>query len=223
MADAPLEERVAACERANSRLRKVIIVQAVLWPLAAFLLIGGSAMANRQHSQALSLTVKEVAVVDASGVVRARLGGDLPDARYPDGHVSKRGSKAAGLLIYDEQGIERGGYVTQDTGSNAMLTLDSKSHQAALFVAGPDPEQASALQLWRPGSAIELRSDPAGSRLSVSDASGVVLQQPILSAMPHDDCAGYREVTDREKGMHFCRARFGETLCHKCLDGALTQ
>jgi hypothetical protein len=37
--------------------------------------------------------------------------------------------------------------VTEDKGSDAMLTLDSRFHQAALCVAGPGKDQASALQL----------------------------------------------------------------------------
>ena len=51
-------------------------------------------------------------VVDGKDVIRARLGGDLPDAVMAGRRVSKRGSKAAGVMLYNEEDIERGGYVT---------------------------------------------------------------------------------------------------------------
>ncbi len=212
----PLEIRIARCERANTRLRNIVVAQALLWPLLAVLLGAGVAMAGRPGPAVLK--VREVAVVDAAGVVRARLGGELPDAHYPDGRISKRGP-TAGLLIYDEQGIERGGYVTQGPESNAMLTLDSKQRQAALFVVGPDQAQVSSLRLWRPGASIELRSDEAGARLSVNDASGVVLQQPTLSTLPPAICTRFAKLERERPGERICSTRFGETACRRCTSG----
>lgn len=213
-----LEERVRLCEEENTRLRKRLTVQNRVW-LAALLLVGaGGAIASGSLKQAIfdSVRAKEVVVVDANGTVRARLGGDLPDAVMGNGHVSKRGSKAGGLMIYDEQGIERGGYITQDTGSNAMLTLDSKYHQSALFVAGPEEVQASALQLWTKGSSIELRSDDSGSRLSIADQHGVKFQQPEVALSP-ERCADFRETEQQYPGKRYCQARYTESACNVCL------
>src|ERR1051326_2543154 len=69
------------------------------------------------------LTVSEVDIVDAKGVIRARLGADLPDAVI-DGKTIKRGGNPAGLMLYDDSGQERGGYVTSPNGYIA-LTMDS--------------------------------------------------------------------------------------------------
>ncbi|MGZ3360173.1 MAG: hypothetical protein ACXU84_12645 [Xanthobacteraceae bacterium] len=212
-----LEERVQACEQENARLRKQLSRQNSLWMTALLLVAGGGAIASGSVKQAISDSIKarEIVVVDANGTVRARLGGDLPDAIMANGRVAKRGSKAAGLMIYDEQGIERGGYVTQDTGSNAMLTLDSKSRQAALLVAGPDEDQASALRLWTKGSSIEMRSDENGSRLSIADINGVTYQQPALG-LSMETCVEYKKLEQQYPGKRICQSRFTESACSAC-------
>lgn len=212
-----LETRLEACERANARLRKIVLAQFLVWPAATALLAAGVAIADRSPSPMASIKAREIVVVDGKGTVRARLGGDLPDGVMANGHVAKRGSKAAGLMLYDEQGIERGGYVTQDTGSNVMLTLDSKHRQAALFVAGPDQEQASALKLWSTGSAIELRSDGKGSRMSVNDRAGVILQQPVISPLTAETCSEYRALAVQYPKERICQSRFTEAACNACL------
>jgi hypothetical protein len=213
-----LEDRVRVCEQENARLRKQLGRQNRLWLIALLLVAGGGAIASGSLKPVAfdSIKANEVIVVDANGIVRARLGGDLPDAVMANGRISKRGSKAAGLMIYDEQGIERGGYVTQDTGSNAMLTLDSKYRQAALFVAGPSEDQASALRLWTNGSSIELRSDDNGSRVSVAEKNGVQYQQPVVSLSP-ETCADYKKLEQQNPGKRYCQARFTESACNVCL------
>jgi len=94
-----LEDRIYACEKENARLRKLVFRQNILWAIV-LLLIGGSAVADVSIHNATFGAIKasEVAVVDAKGIVRARLSGDLPDPVMTGsgGRVSKRGSKAAG-------------------------------------------------------------------------------------------------------------------------------
>jgi hypothetical protein len=213
-----LEERITACEQDNARLRRQLSWQNKLWLMGALLIGGSSAVAGIGLKQMVfdSVKAREVVVVDANGTVRARLGGDLPDAILANGRVAKRGSKASGLIIYDEQGIERGGYVTQDTGSNAMLTLDSKHRQSALFVAGPSEGQASALRLWTKDSSIELRSDDNGSRLSVGDKNRVQLQQPAVSLSP-ESCTEYQKIEKEHPGKQYCQSRFTDSACNACL------
>lgn len=213
-----IEQRMGACERENARLRRLVRHQNYVWILALLFIAGGAVAASSLKDASFgTITAREVAVVDAKGVVRARLGGDLPDAVMAGGRVSKRGSKAAGLLIYDEQGIERGGYVTQDEGSNAMLTLDSKYKQAVLLVAAPDQEQASALRLWSKDSAIELRSDSDGSRISATQAQGVTFQGPEIAPLPPSTCAHYQELARKYPGERICQARFTQSACMACL------
>jgi hypothetical protein len=216
---ANIEERLLACETENQRLRKSLHRQGVLLAVATLLAAAGAISAAAAKGSIFgSIRATEVAIVDAKGVVRARLGGDLPDAVALDGRVMKRGSKAAGLIIYDEQGLERGGYVTQDEGSNAMLTLDSKYRQAVLLVAAPDKEQVSALKLWTPESAIELRSDSDGSRLSASDKNMVTVQQPVVSPLPAATCARYKTLELEHPNEHICQSRFTDPACRACLE-----
>ncbi len=214
-----LEQPIADCEQTNARLRRLLIGQNALWILA-LVLAAGFAFAGADSKPAGAIRTTEITIVDAQGTVRARLGGDLPDAVLGDGRVVKRGSKASGLLIYDEEGIERGGYVTQDTGSNAMLTLDSKERQAALFVAGPDKSQASALKLWTQDSAIELRSDSDGSRLTAFGKAGATLQLPVIARLPASTCADYRQLEQQHPDKRICQSRFMDAACRACMDAA---
>ena len=213
-----LEFRLQACELANVHLQKQLSRQRALWLITMLFLTVICLIAGWMLKYAAfdSIKAREVVVVGATGTVRARLGGNLPDAVMANGHVSKRGSIAAGLIIYDEQGIERGGYVTQDEGSNAMLTLDSKFRQSALFVAGPTEDQTSALKLWSQGSSIELRSDGNGARLSVADKMGVHHQQPKVTLSP-EACKKYRTLENQYPKERICQSRFTEDACKVCL------
>lgn len=211
-----LEARIAQLEKRAVSLKRRVQIQTAVIVVGIALLIGGYSIASGKPKHFDSITAKDLSVVDDNGTVRARLGGDLPDAVMFGGRVSKRGGKAAGLIIYDEDGIERGGYVTQMPGSNAMLTLDSKYRQAALFVAGPDESQASALQLWTKGSAIELRSDDNGSRLTASTDKKTSLQLPQIS-ISTETCAELREVEEKYPDAGACRSRFTEQACRVCL------
>ena len=95
-----IEQRIAACERENVRLRTLLRRQNFVW-VFVLLLAAGTAIATTTLKTSAPIRTTEVTVVDANGIVRARLGGDLPDAVMADGRVAKRGSKAGGLLIYD--------------------------------------------------------------------------------------------------------------------------
>jgi hypothetical protein len=214
-----LEDRVTFCEQENARLRKRIGRQNGFWLIALLLAIGGSAIAGWSLKQVAfeSIKAKEIAVVDANGTVRARLSGDLPDAIMANGRISKRGSKAAGVMLYDEEGIERGGYVTQDKDSNVMLTLDSKHRQATWLIAGPSEDQVSSLRLWNKDGAIELRSDESGQRLSISDKAGVRYQQPTVALHPAT-CTYFKDLEQKYPDEHACRAKYTETACQTCFD-----
>lgn len=214
-----LEQRLQACEESNAQLRKQLGRHRLMWLFTTFLVAGGGAIAGGSLKPAVfdSITAREVAVIDAKGIVRARLGGNLPDGVMAGGHVAKRGSNAAGVMLYDEEGIERGGYVTQDEGSNVMLTLDSKHRQSALFVAGPEDSQASALRLWNPDTSLELRSDSNGARLSIADKQGVHVQQPAV-ALNAATCTTYKKLEQQYPGKRVCEGRFTQAACKQCME-----
>lgn len=103
----PEIERIATFER---RQRLFLATNLVL--LVALIAVLVSELPRAVHAQqkqdGKNLVLSELTIVDSHGVVRARLGGDLPDANKE----VPRGSRVAGLLLYDATGQERGGYVT---------------------------------------------------------------------------------------------------------------
>ena len=71
-------------------------------------------------------------------------------------------------MLYDHEGQERGGYVTDDSYGNIFLTLDSKISQRVLFMA--EPQGASTLKMWgKNGNQINLGASDDGTWLDVSD------------------------------------------------------
>ncbi|WP_394746919.1 hypothetical protein [Spongiimicrobium salis] len=93
------------------------------------------------------LKVRGLVVTDTLGVERVIIGASLPDPTF-NGYRNFRGSDEgiAGVMLYDSEGQERGGYVTDDGYGNVYLTLDSKTQQNALFIA--DPLGGGAMQVW---------------------------------------------------------------------------
>jgi len=82
------------------------------------------------------MTVRGLVVVDDKGVELVRLGAPLPDPVVNGRRVPRQGV-VSGMLIYDAEGDERGGYVTEEHG-DAMLTLDAKGRQQTIFIANRD-------------------------------------------------------------------------------------
>ncbi len=172
----------------------------------------------QQKQDAKSLTVSELSVVDSRGVVRARLGGELPDAVVA-GKVMPRGNRAAGLLIYDETGEERGGYVTWEPSGNVGLTLDNRSGQTAEFVAGP--EAGSALRLHWLDDAVELRVDEDGPSLHAVRRKNVAFHEPpVENPKSTALCKALLEAKTKVPMAQLfdaCRARSSESACQACL------
>ena len=104
--------RITALERSNRQLRTVLLAPTLALPLLAVLAFNTS---RHLHPGALqtadSLHVRQLVVIDSQGTVRARVGAHLPDAVI-DGRRVRRGEDVAGILLYDDTGRERGGYVT---------------------------------------------------------------------------------------------------------------
>lgn len=217
-----IEQRLAALELENADLRKRIGRQSAAWLFSVLALAGGAAVAGAAVKDAVfdSIKAKEVVIVDAKGTVRARMSGDMPDAVMAGGRVSKRGDKAAGFMIYDAEGIERGGYITNDKEGNAMITLDSKHRMSAIMVAGPDESQAVALSIITKGSMLEMRGDVNGSRLTMVDKDGVKFQQPAIASLAPETCSSFRDIEKKEPGKRWCQKRFSDSACQACLEGS---
>lgn len=71
-------------------------------------------------------------------------------------------------MLYDHEGQERGGYVTDDFYGNVFLTLDSKISQRVLFMA--EPQGAATLKMWgKNGNQLNLGSSDDGTWLDISN------------------------------------------------------
>lgn len=212
-----IRDRLLSCERENARLRTAVRGQWLLMVFGGVMAAGGVlADAPRTGSVATTIEAREIVIRDAKGVVRARIAGDLPDAVI-DGKPAPRGQGAAGFMVYDRDGQERGGYVTFDDG-NVALTLDSKRRQQALFVVGP--EGAAAAELWSDESLLGMRVDEAGPRFTANRQGKVVYQVPSAVAISDAVCAEYRnpEVqASHAQRLEACQQRFVETECRRCL------
>lgn len=199
----------------------VAVVVATLLSMAAFAAVafggGGS------NEQLPSLRVKELVIVDDAGTIRLRLTADAPDA-VVNGRRIPRGEKAAGIILYDDMGRERGGYVTLSPSRNVLLTLDTQERQVALFAA--DPKDGAVARLWSGGDWIEMRSDAGGSHLSIGRDNALVVQQPTMSASERSAaCMGLKEELAKlnpkpasESVLSACKQRMTEAACRECLE-----
>ena len=214
-----LAARIAACEQENQRLRKVLKRQNVLWVGALLVAAVGTATASMALKNGVFGTIRanDITIVDKHGVVRARMSGDMPDAVMFGGRVAKRGGEAAGFMIYDKDGYERGGYVTFDH-HNAMLSLDSKYHMVASLIAGPGESGTGVLALKSSEGGLELRSDLDGARLSVNKGRTVAQQMPAIEALSEASCRNWREIEKQHPNENACRSRYTEGACRRCLD-----
>lgn len=92
-----------------------------------------------------SLSLRRLAIVDEKGIERVVIGAPLPDPitlgkRFP------RGGKASGILLFDEEGNERSGYITTDGYPNVLFTLDSLARQQTLFMT--EPHGSTTFWIW---------------------------------------------------------------------------
>ncbi len=219
--------RLAQCESEITHLRKAVRVTTTLGATAMMVVLAGFAVprAAKTASSADTLQVREVTVVDEKGVVRARLGGDLPDAISKFGQRIQRGDKAAGLLIYDDRGRERGGYVTFETSGVAALTLDSRGPQVAILAADSTPGGGAGLRLWTGKSWVEVKADDAGPHFSASREGRVVFSEPRATAQEQGafcrdlkgEVARAPKPPSPEEVLAACRAHRTEKECTLCL------
>ncbi|MDR6300987.1 hypothetical protein [Mesonia maritima] len=114
------------------------------------------------------LKVRGLVVTDSTGVERVIIGSHLPPAQS-QGYRFYRGdnSGVSGVMLYDHEGQERGGYVTDDSYGNVFLTLDSKISQRVLFMA--EPQGAASLKMWaKNGNQLNLGTSDEGTWLETS-------------------------------------------------------
>lgn len=219
-----LSSRLETLERKNRRLHVLVGILLAVVVAGAVALYATDAGATDAGAAARIVRAEQVVIEDANGVVRARLGADLPDA-VVDGRRIPRGAEASGLLLYDQNGHERSGYVTFDNG-NVLLTLDAGAaggnRQTAYFMA--DSAGATALRIWSGDDHVELRAGAEdGARLNAVADGELVFQRPeIADPASTAMCRELRELTERvglDQLMEACRQRMSEEGCGLCLGG----
>lgn len=145
------ENEIAVLSRKCRFLTKLVIVTIVLWLGTMLLQTVVSVRAAREEASTPvntnsvvedSLRVRELVVVDANGTPRVRIGAPVPDPIML-GKRSKRGDPVSGVIIYDAEGNERGGYGT-DEERHAFLTLD-EINRAAVHLGVNDRGE---MHLW---------------------------------------------------------------------------
>lgn len=138
------QEIIKNLEKKIKNLSKGVIVLTLLWlvSLTAGVVVFLSGIKNPVIPDILR--VRGLVVVDEKGTNRVWIGAPVPDPailgwRHPRGEMS-------GIILFDEEGNERSGYVTTNGYSNVMLTLDSVAKQHALFIA--EPHGSPTLWMW---------------------------------------------------------------------------
>lgn len=143
--DRDVSARLDNLERRLRRERAILgLVIGVAIGIAVLSWPKATAFAQVQQRADQILTVRGLVVVDDRGVERVRIGAPLPDPIVGGRRVPRQGV-VSGVLIFDAEGEERGGYVTEAHG-DAFLTLDAKGRQQTIFVANRDG--GANLSLW---------------------------------------------------------------------------
>jgi hypothetical protein len=134
-----MSEQLDALQRRVSGLeRRVVLLVICCAALTTYLLLFAARGVVKAAAQPEKLTVKRLAVVDEKGTERVVIAAPLPDPIIQGKRV-KRDGPASGILIFDPNGNERGGYVTSDTEDlGAFITLDSEHDQVFTAYANAD-------------------------------------------------------------------------------------
>ncbi|MCL9807100.1 hypothetical protein NAT51_16310 [Flavobacterium amniphilum] len=119
------------------------------------------------------IKVRGVVVVDSLGVERVIMGANLPEPNNIRGNRkgSRNGQQISGVMLYDSDGEERGGYVTDDEYGNAFLTLDSKTGMNFMALASPNGEGYVRLNDDRGNNKIVFKASEEESTIEITNGT----------------------------------------------------
>ncbi|MGA3160419.1 MAG: hypothetical protein ABSC77_04315 [Terracidiphilus sp.] len=121
------------------------------------------------------LRARGLVITDDKGTARVIIGAPV---QYTKRHMH-------GLFIADATGQERGGYVTDDQGGNALLTLDGQGFQTVLLLAEPDGD--TMFKIWdQQHSSITMGANDNGPFLNLKREGSLVFTQPPGNALVSD-------------------------------------
>lgn len=127
-----------------------------------------------------SLRVREIVVVDEKGTPRVRIGAPLPDPIML-GRRSKRNGDVSGIILYDGEGNERGGYVTGER--SIALTMDEINRAAVHLGVNDKGEMHFHFSNGR-GGFLGMGVVPTGSWMQLSSPGKPAL---ILPNVPEEE------------------------------------
>ena len=83
----------------------------------------------------------------------------------------------SGILLFDAEGNERSGYVTDDNYPNVFFTLDSIGKQQALFITEPDGNPS--LWLWDDNNnSLKLGANEESPNLELIRQGNIIFKVP---------------------------------------------
>lgn len=171
--------------RANRRLAFYVKALIAIWAFtfAAFAwLSGGKSGLSGKSAQGDVLTARGLIIVDAHGKTRIRIGAPLPEPVIM-GKEGKRDDSISGILIYDALGNERGGYVTDNSVGNALLSLDSATGQEVTLVAYPGGGADFMINDDQKNKVI-LSASETGPRIRLMQRGDLAADLPVPSKSP---------------------------------------
>jgi hypothetical protein len=123
------------------------------------------------------LRVRGLVVVDERGVERVWIGAPVTEPRVL-GKRFNRGGKASGILLFDAEGNERGGYVTFDEEGTAHFSLDAVGYMVTRISA---PAAGGVEIMTRGDSGSIARFGVAGSTpyFGMLRGDSVLFQAPV--------------------------------------------
>ena len=178
-----LRRSLGVIERRGRRLAWIVAGLAVL--VVAGIAVGAVELASVARKDAPPadgvLRARGLVVVDGNGIERVRIQAPLPDPlvlgkRFP------RGGAISGILLSDEEGNERSGYVTSDGYPNVFFTLDSLARQHVLFIA--EPQGDPTLRLWDGVNSFSLSVGADAASLKVVSGKETLFEVPAPKAAP---------------------------------------
>lgn len=130
--------------------------------------------ARQANDPSRILEARGLIVRDASGVSRVEIGAPVNGPMV----LGKRGERvapAAGILLNGPDGNERGGYLTVDTGDEAVLTLDGAGDGSEVFkVVANEEAGASLFVIHQNGSVAMLTTYQGHPELRFIEQDGKV-------------------------------------------------
>lgn len=178
-----MQDAVARLQRQNRLMMQAIsglflicIVMSAWWLLRAAAPVHAAPADNNSI-----LRVRGIVVTDENGIDRVWIGAPLPNPPL-FGKRYKRSVSVSGILMFDADGNERSGYVTNDRSPGPVfLSLDSVGAEIGDFTANAGG--GVSLQMRNGPSQLLLDSRQTGPSIRLEHKGKTIFEQPPAPAI----------------------------------------